>query len=103
MFWTFLGALSGHPSKEFLDFAADFRTALHLAGISVKAAALWMQMDASQLERELAGVGYLSLARVALMPVEFQRWLAVIRAQRFGLPSPVIAAQQLLAFTEQGA
>ena len=62
------------------------REALQKAGISLKAAALWMQIDCAQLERQLHGEGHLSHRRLLMLPLIFWQWFSVLAVERYGLP-----------------
>jgi hypothetical protein len=71
------------------------REALRLSDLSVTKAAIWMQMDASQLERELNGHGHLSTARLSLLPVSFWQEYALVIAHRYGLPERFETAKRM--------
>lgn len=75
--------------------AARVVQALHLADISVEKAAVWMDVDPSQLRRQLAGDGHLSYRRLTQLPCEFWRWWALLVAEDVGLPFVVRRAARL--------
>lgn len=65
------------------------RRALRYADIPLVKAALWMDMDVRQLDRELKGEGHLKLTALEKLPLVFHQWLALLRAEQYGLPSEV--------------
>lgn len=65
------------------------RAALRHADISVTKAALWMEMDRSQFERQLSGEGHVSLNRLEKLPLLFWQWTALLMVEWFGLPPEV--------------
>lgn len=84
------------PRPEFkAGTGRDIQEALASAGLSLKAAALYMDMDHAQLSRQLDGDGHVSVTRLASLPPEFHRWFAVKLAERYGLPKAIRAGQRL--------
>jgi hypothetical protein len=65
------------------------RAALRHADISITKAALWMEIDREQLERQLKGEGHLSHKRLLRLPLKFWRWFSFLSTQRYGLPGEV--------------
>lgn len=96
-------AMKGAPPRnpQFDALAADVRESLELARIPLSAAAIDMGIKHPQLTKQLAGEGHLSLRRLANLPVQFHQWFAVVRARRLGVPTEVVAAQQLQRFAQQ--
>ena len=81
--------------RQTQEIAADVRAALAHSGYSLKAAAADMQIDRSQLRRELDGIGHLSMARLSSLSIGFHQWFAVMRAQRVGLPMEIQTGRTL--------
>ena len=65
------------------------RAALRHADISLTKAALWMEMDAAQLERQLNGDGHLSHKRLLKLPLKFHQWMNLLGSIRYGAPREV--------------
>jgi len=65
------------------------RRALRHADISLSKAALWMEMDARQLDRELNGLGHLKHTALLKLPLIFHQWFTLLQAERYGLPNEV--------------
>lgn len=97
MLFLILGAF---VTVEFQQYAADVRQALAKAGISLKAAALDMGIDAAQLTRELDGTGHLSARRLACLPRSFHQWFSIVQCHRYGLPQEIDSALRLSAFAQ---
>lgn len=66
--------------------ATRIKQALRFADISPDKAAVYMEMDRSQLHRQLNGEGHLSHTRLLLLPAEFWRWYHFLGLQDCGLP-----------------
>lgn len=72
----------------------QIREALAMSHTSLKAAAIDMQIDQSQLVRELTS-GRLSVARVEQLSDPALRWLAVLLARQVGIPREIATGQKL--------
>lgn len=80
----------------FILLDADLiREALRHADLSLRKAALWMEMDESLLERQLKGDGHLSHKRLLMLPLGFWQWFGLLQAERYGLPREVKRAVPL--------
>jgi hypothetical protein len=72
------------------------RDALKHADISLEKAALYMDIDKSQLHRQLHGDGHLSVRRLARLPTAFWSWYGVLLCEHYGLPQEVQRATRLV-------
>lgn len=78
-----------------IDWQSVVRRALHLAGYSVKAACLEMEIDAGQFERQLSGEGHLSVKRLAKLSPSFWQWFSIEVSRNVGLPEELQHARAL--------
>jgi hypothetical protein len=72
--------------RLFCERVAVVKRALELSGLTTEKAALWMEMDKSQLHRQLQGEGHLSLTRMVQLPVAFWAWFGLLLVEECGLP-----------------
>lgn len=93
-FCLVLGAPKVDPTV-FVKHVGLVKRALELSGLSLEKAAIWMEMDRSQLHRQLEGDGHLSLTRLMLLPVTFWRWYGLLIAEQLGLPVEVRRAARM--------
>lgn len=75
------------------------RQALRHADISLSKAAIWMEMDVRQLDRQLHGEGHLKHTALLKLPLRFHQWLSVLQVARYGLPKEVRRALPLAIAT----
>lgn len=80
-----------------------FQKAMRQSDTSLKAAALYMEMDAAQLRRELDGNGHLSLRRVSAMPPVFLQYFALNLVAEVGIPLEVQTAAQVERHLEKAS
>ncbi|HXG71353.1 MAG TPA: hypothetical protein VNJ04_12175, partial [Gemmatimonadaceae bacterium] len=62
------------------------KDAMRHADLSTEKAALYMHQDRAHLHRQLQGDGHLSAKRMADLPDETWRWLAIGLLDELGLP-----------------
>lgn len=92
-------SLDNDASEAFRLFALRVRESLRHADLSIEKAALWMEMDPAQLQRQLAGIGHLSLRRLVKLPDAFHQWLALLTVEAYGLPKAVAPVEHLMGVT----
>lgn len=77
-------------AKDALDaWERRIREALRLSDHSIEKAALYMEIDKSQLVRQLKGDGHLSFTRMMALPRSFWAWLGLLIVEDYGLPKVV--------------
>jgi len=62
------------------------RDALRMSNIGVVKAALWMDINPGQLERQLQGKEHLHFDRYMKLPLLFFQWFALLLLVKVGLP-----------------
>jgi hypothetical protein len=83
-------------ADRFAGLVEDFRRALVLADVSLKAAAIDMDIDHALLIRQMQGQGHFSWARFSrIQSEEFHQWFSLLRAVRTGMPNEVEVAAAL--------
>lgn len=77
------------------DVLGDIRKALRHAGLSDKEASFFFKVGKATCSKKLSGVHPLTVQKLALLPVEFWQWWAVVTAVRHGVPAPVTTGARL--------